>query len=97
MLENPGLEDLGQSFKVFRNQRDRGGLHGGCSTPDAHWATSASSMPRPTEKLATRRRSFSLRAMLAQKLDDFLIALFLRLIERRFPVRVLLVHVRFLI
>jgi hypothetical protein len=49
------------------------------------------------KRLATPWRSFSFRAMLAQKLDDLLIALFLRLIQRRFPVDVLRVHVRFLI
>src|ERR1700758_1084026 len=52
---------------------------------------------RPTERLATHRRSFSLRPTLAQELDDLLIALFHRLIQRRFPLRVLLVDVRFLI
>src|SRR5439155_27162931 len=60
-------------------------------------SSASSYMSRPTERLATRRRSFSLSAMLAQKLDDLLIALFLRLIERCFPRRVLRVQVRLLI
>jgi hypothetical protein len=38
-------------------------------------------MSRPMERLGNAMRSFSLRAMLAQKLDDLLIALFLRLIQ----------------
>src|SRR5260370_9460209 len=56
-----------------------------------------SCMACPRQGFAMRQRSFSLRSMLAQKLDDLLIALFLRVIQRLFPVRVLLVHVRFLI
>jgi hypothetical protein len=49
------------------------------------------------KKVGNTMALFAFRAMLAQKLDDPLIALFLRLIQRRFPLRVLRVHVRFLI
>jgi len=54
-------------------------------------------MPRPTKRLATQRRSFLLCASLEQQLGDLVIALFHRLIKRCFPLRVLLVDVRFLI
>jgi hypothetical protein len=46
-------------------------------------------MSRPTKKLGNPMASFAFRAMLAQKLDDFLIPLFFRLIQRRFPVMVM--------
>src|SRR6266568_6069855 len=43
----------------------------------------------------TRLRLFFFPTMLAQNLGDFVIALFQRLVQRRFPLRVLCVYIRF--
>ena len=91
-LRRHAAHELNADGNEYQNQPERDVFHVG------GWKTQGRVEPKSKScSGATQRRSFSLRAMLAQKLDDLLIALFHRLIQRRFPVRVLRVHVRFLI